>query len=449
MPAILFVAAIVLLVWATVVFVRGGLLVGCLTVLLAGCCFGYPFFHLAVKPIPLTADRILWGVLMVQGVVWWRLGRTDSKRPGSAEFVLAAFFAVLILNTLAHDWRADGFRPLAHLLFYYLMPLGMYWVACQAKVSERGVVRMFACLGAFGVYLAVTALAETRQISWLVWPQYIGSEAIPDFFGRGRGPLLNPVGNGLLMGLCLSAVLVLWPRAGRPGKALLLFAALMICLGMYATLTRSVWLGAGFGTLLLLGLTLPRSWRVPVLAGFLLVALAVGLTQWERILALKRDQGVSAQEGANSVKLRPIMAVVAWKMFVDRPLVGCGFGHYAKEHDNYLADRSSELPLEKARPYDQHNVFLSLLVETGLTGAGLFGLTLTLWIRDSWRITQSSHAPIWARQQAFMFLAWMGNFVVNGMLHDPSVIPGINMVLFFMAGLTVGLRLPARPIQSP
>ena len=448
MPAILLVAAIVFLVWGTVIFVRGGLLVGCLVVLLAGCCFGYPFFHLSVKPIPLTADRLLWGVLMVQSLVWWRLGRTDPKRPGSAEFVVAAFFGVLILNMLAHDWRADGFRPVAHLLFYYLMPLGMYWVAYQAKVSQRAVVRMFVCLGVFGVYLAITAWGETRQVGWLVWPKYIGSDTIADFFGRGRGPLLNPVGNGLLMSLSLGAVLVLWPRAGRLGKLALLTAALLICLGLYATLTRSVWLGAGLGTFLLLGLTLSRRWRVPVLAGSLLVATVVGLTQWERILAFKRDEGVSAQEGADSVKLRPIMAVVAWNMFVDRPLVGCGFGHYAEEHNNYLADRSTEFPLERVRPYDQHNVFLSLLVETGLAGVGLFGLMLMLWIRDGWRIIRSTHTPAWARQQAVVFLALLGNFVVNGMFHNPSVIPTINMVVFFMAGLTAGLRPLARPIRS-
>jgi ABC-2 type transport system permease protein len=84
-------------IWGAVIFVRGGLVVGGLVVLLAGCCFGYPFFHLSAKPIPLTADRILWAALMVQCVVWWRLGRTDPKRPRSVEFVMTAFFGILIL----------------------------------------------------------------------------------------------------------------------------------------------------------------------------------------------------------------------------------------------------------------------------------------------------------------------------------------------------------------
>jgi hypothetical protein len=59
-------------------------------------------------------------------------------------------------------------------------------------------------------------------------------------------------------------------------------------------------------------------------------------------------------------------------MFKDRPIFGCGFDQYTREKMPYLADRTSDLPLEKAKPYVQHNAFLGLLVETGFIGAGLF-----------------------------------------------------------------------------
>ena len=447
MIAVLAVAAVVALVWGIVVFTRGGLLGGCLAVLLAGCCFGHPFFNLPLGPIPLTADRLLWGMLLVQCVIWWRMGLTDPKKPGRAELVLAAFFVVLVLNTFAHDWRANHTQPVSRLLFDYLMPLGFYWVARQAAISERSLVWMFTCLAGFGAYLALTAVAEVNQLSWAVFPKYIASPDFEEFLGRARGPLLNPAANGLLLGTCLIAVLSLWPRVNRAGKAGLLLLASLICLGVYYTLTRCVWLGAGAGLLVYLTLTLPRAWRAPVLIGSLILVTAVGITQWERLLAFKRDRQLSAREVAESVKLRPILAVVAWNMFLDRPLVGCGLGHYQTESVKYLSDRSTALPLETARPYRQHNVFLSLLTETGLIGAGLFLLLLLLWTRDAWLTWRSPLTPPWVRPLAVLFLAMLTNYVASGMFQDISVVTMANMVLFFMAGITSSVK-PSAEVTS-
>jgi O-antigen ligase len=299
---------------------------------------------------------------------------------------------------------------------------------------------MFACLAGFGAYLALTAVAEVNQLYWAVFPKYIASPEYEEFFGRARGPFLNPIANGFLLGACLIGALSLWPRANRAGRAGLLLLASLICLGVYYTLTRSVWLGAGAGLLVYLGLTLPRAWRAPILAGSLILATVVGMTQWERLLAFKRDQALSARDVAESVKLRPVLAIVAWNMFLDRPLVGCGFGHYQSESVNYLADRSTTLPLEKARPFRQHNVFLSVLTETGLIGAGLFILLLLLWTRDAWLTWKSPRTPAGVRPLAVIFLALLANYAVNGMFHDMSVIAMVNMVLFCMAGVASGLR---------
>jgi len=60
------IALLVGVIWGAVVFVRGGLLAGGLAVLLAGTCFGYFAYHAPTEPVPLTSDRILWVLLMVQ-----------------------------------------------------------------------------------------------------------------------------------------------------------------------------------------------------------------------------------------------------------------------------------------------------------------------------------------------------------------------------------------------
>lgn len=439
MEFILLILGIVALVWGLALFLRGGLVVGGLIVLLAGFCFGQPFYTLHVGPVPLTADRVLWGGLLGFYLVWRWLRRADAKPLGSAEYVLLGFCAVLCLCTFLHDWQANKYQPVAQLIFYYLMPIGLYWVVRHSAITERDVKLVFGVLGAFGVYLAATAVAETQQLSWLVFPKYIVTNKDAEFFGRGRGPFLNPSGNGLIMSACLCAALMWWPRLQRWGKLALIGIAGVGFVGLYSTLTRSVWLGAALALALVVGLPIRRSSRIVLLGGGLFIATILVASDWERFLAFKRDKDLSAQQTAESVKLRPILARVAWNMCLDRPLLGCGFAQYPTQCIYYLNDRTTDLPLERARIFIQHNVFLALLTETGLVGMGLFALLLWLWVRDAWRLWQSRQAPLWARQQGLLFLGLMATYLVNAMFHDVSRMPAVTTLLFFMAGVTGGV----------
>ena len=179
-----------------------------------------------------------------------------------------------------------------------------------------------------------------------------------------------------------------WPRLSRQGQ-LLLAGDRRRCFWRpsIAALTRSVWMGGILAVALAVGLALPWSWRLPLLVGGVL---AGACWWWPRsgsnLLAFKRDKALSAEKTAESVELRPIMAVVAWHMFLDRPLLGCGYAQYGTEHRNYLSDRSTDLPLERVRDYIPHNVVLSLLTETGLVGLGLFLAMVFFWTRDAWRL---------------------------------------------------------------
>ena len=440
MEIILIIAALVGLVWASVFFFRGNIMLGCLVVLLAGSCFGHSFFYISLGPLPLTIYRVLWVGLVGVCFVWRRMGKTDPKPVGAAEIAMWAFFAIVFLSAITHDWKTDNYKPIIALVLCYVMPVGIYWTVRQAKLSEGALKLSFAGLGAFGFYLALTGLAEVSNQWWAVFPKYIVSAENAEFLGRARGPLLNPAANGFALCVCLFAGLMLWPYMERRGHAILAAFSLVCIAGVVCTMTRSVWLGFGLGVLILGGLVLPRQWKLPILGTTILLALIVAATQWEHIIHFKRDKELGAQETAESVELRPILARIAWNMFLDKPVFGHGYGQYMNEHGKFLADRSTKLPLEKGRPYVQHNVFLNLLAETGFVGMGLFVLLLILWSRDAWRIWHASEAPIWARQQGLLFLAMLGPYLSNASFHDLSLMPMANMLLFFVAGLTAALR---------
>jgi hypothetical protein len=101
---LLVIAATAGLLWTGVVFLRGGLVGGALLVLLAGSCFGHPFFNVRLEPLPLTSDRLLLAVLSAQYFLYRRWGWTDPKPLARADYLLGAFLLVLAVSTLTHDF---------------------------------------------------------------------------------------------------------------------------------------------------------------------------------------------------------------------------------------------------------------------------------------------------------------------------------------------------------
>ena len=188
---------------------------------------------------------------------------------------------VLTVSTLTHDWQAHANQPMARLVLFYLMPAGLYWVARQSPISPREVRGMFVFLGLLGVYVAATAIAEWQYQSWLVYPQYISAASDPEFLGRARGPLLNPMGNGILMTVCLASTLAWWPQANRPCRLLLLALTGMYALGVYGTLTRCAWISAAAGLCLVVAFYLPRFWRVPILSVGVVAAGVLTAAYWQ------------------------------------------------------------------------------------------------------------------------------------------------------------------------
>ncbi len=450
MEVILFFAVLAGLVWGAALIARGGLLAGCCLVLLAGSCFGHPFFHTQLGPLPITADRLLLAVLVVAYAAFRKLGLADPKPLRKSDYVLFALVGLLVVSTFTHAWWAGHSQPVARLLLEYLMPVALYWVARQTKLTATGVYWVFGLLAAFAVYLGVTAIAESHDLWWAVFPKYVVNSGYKEFLGRGRGPFLNPISCGVFISLGMFAAVLAWPQLSR-GKQLGLLVLLMplYTAGVYYSLTRSVWMGAGLGLLLLGWFIAPRNWRAPAIGGASLLALAFVAANWDSLTSFKRDKNVSEHDMAESAELRPILAVVAWKMFLDCPLLGCGYAQYDREKFKYLADRSSGMTLEKARRYTQHNAFLAFLSQTGIMGLALYVTLLALWGLDAWRLWNAGAAPLWARRQALLFLALLAVYVTNGMFHDICVAPMVNMIVFFMAGVTTGLTQLAAPPRPP
>jgi O-antigen ligase len=435
------IAAICLLVWTGAVLLRGGPLVGCLIFMAVATCFGYDFLNFNAG-VTLTIDRVFWIVVMLLAVIWRQRGWSVPKPLGAADKLALVLVGYLTVRTLLTDPHGTGMMPFVNLVLWYVMPLGIYFAMRQTRFDRRENVIVLASLTFFGLYVAAMVIAERFEVYDVLFPRYIVTsmnDKTAEFVGRGRGPLLHPIITGIQLAACFFAVLMFWPRVGRLGRCGIVLSAAVFAISFYSTMTRSVWMGAGLGLVVIAGLSMPRHWRAPVLGATVLLSGIFAAANWDQFVAFKRDKNLTARETADSVTLRPAMAQVAWLMIRDKPVFGCGFGQYIPEHKNYLSDRSTDLLLERTRNYAPHNLLFGIATETGLVGLGLFLALLGTWAYDAWQLWHTAEAPLWARQQGLFFLAVLSAYLVNGMFHHIALIPMSNLLLFFVAGMNAAV----------
>ena len=348
-----------------------------MVVLLTGTVFGPPFFAID-GPIQFSLDRMLWAGMLAMAMIHWRLGNITWPQLTRLDWLLFAFLGLLLISALRGGEPPTGSSPTARWLFCIVMPMGVYMMARMVPI-RRGDVRLLSGLTiGLAVYLSGTGVMEVAGYSALVFPKHILDPEQWEFLGRGRGPLMNPIGNGVLISLGLTLATLGFIKAGRRGK--LLYAGLVavtLC-GAYVTLTHSVWLGAIAAASIVVVIYSPRWVRVLGLAAVLLFGGAMTMGLKEELLSMKRDKRLTAEDAAKSVELRPLLAVVAWEMFKDRPIIGHGFGHYFQYNRPYHDTRRYDLPLEQVRTYAQHNTFLQVVVDSGLIGILAYASILIL-----------------------------------------------------------------------
>jgi len=423
--------------------------VGGVLVLIIGSVFGYEFFHIAGGPIPLTLDRMLLGCLVILAGWAWLMNKEHLRRANGMDIAIIGIIGLLALSTFIHDYGYAKNLPVSRFLFFYCLPFALYMVVRTAKLNQLDLAAITTAVGFLGLYLAITGIAEVKNFHAIVFPRYIVESTITEFFGRGRGPFLNPVSNGVFQIAGLCCVCFWWPKASQRVRLLIIAMVPILAFGVYATLTRSVWMSLILVTGVVLWVTTDRKQK-----GILIVAATIGAVVLipvigDKFLSFKRDKNVTLAQMSKSAQLRPLFLAVALQMFEDRPLFGCGFGQYAREKTPYLQDSTSSQPLRQTEVYLQHNVFLAYLTEVGLAGVFLLLIMLAVMARSAWLLWINRKRTLEQRQFGLLLAAILICFCVNGMFHDTSIMPMMNYLLFFVAGIVNNIRTAPAMATAP
>lgn len=452
----LFLISIMLVVicWALVVLRYRDRIVGPVRLLpvagfatvVAGSVFSLDFFHVSGGPIPITLDRLLLGGICVLFAVQVLARRETVRRLNGLDLAVLALTAILTYSTVGHDYTYLDNLPLSRLLFFNLLPLALYFVMRHANMDFPDLRLISIGMVVMGGYLALTAIAETRGFGSLVFPRYIMDPAFSEFFGRGRGPFLNPVSNGVFQVIGLACLAMWWHRQPSARMRLLIMSlALLMAIGVYSTFTRSVWLGlivtAGIAFFLPADRRSKGAMIMAATIGFIALFPVVG----EKLISFKRDKNVTVNEMEKSAQLRPLFFTVAMRMVADQPIAGVGFGQYAIAKYPYLQDPKSMQPLAMTKTYMQHNIFLSYVTETGFVGLTALVVMLGVMTRLGWRIWRDPRQAFLHQQFGLLLVVMVANHCVNGMFHDVSIIPMENMLLLFIAAIVNNVATQRSP----
>lgn len=412
-----------------------------LLVVLIGTTFGHSFFNISIGPLPLTIDRVLLALLLLASLALWKMGRNEPKPFNRTDIVVLLLTALLIASTLLHDWQYKDNLPLSRLLFFNLLPISLYFVVKHCRIDTGNLRVFYTTLFLFGAYLASMAIFEQRGLYGLVFPRFIVNPDYYEFLGRARGPFLNPVSCGIYLSVCMVSSAMLWKKAGPPGRMILGFVMAACLVASVLTLTRSVWVGCALSVGLVLWMpSRPQVRGALVVAGSLLLMVAA-ITLADKVGRFQRDKDVTEAEMAQSAKLRPMLAYVAVKMAKDKPIFGHGFGQYTRAKRPYHYHQTNGMQLSLILPYMQHNVILSYLTETGGVGCALLCLLLGTLFLKSWQLWNTTSLSLEARQFGLLGLVVLGNYTLNGLFHDVSIIPHLNALLYLTLGVVENLHV--------
>lgn len=445
MDFLLPVFAIAALTWALVFARHGSLLVGGALFIVVAYVFNHNFLHVGFGPVSLTLGRLMLAGLGLLFLWRYRQGSVKLRPLTGSDWLVVLLVGYLTLRyafTPTPTGVASSVSPTWRLIASFWMPAALYWIIRNANYSQRTWKAMLGCLVGLGVYLAVTGLAEVSEQWWAVFPRFIADPTLGAHFGRARGPALMSASLGVFLAVGFWAAWFLWARVSRGQQIMLVGAMVLMAAGLYATYTRSTWLGLAGGLAVIPILHMPRSWRPALLATMLLTAIVGVVAVGDKLVDMNRED--SNGSAGHSVYQRASFFLVSMNMFRDAPVVGCGFGRFYDCKMPYLADRSQQIELESIRQLDHHNTFLSLLVETGIIGFTLFAALLIAWTRAAWHLVRDSDAESWTRAQGLFTLATIIAYLASAVFHDLTLSPSEQWLLYLTTGVTVGLQSRVR-----
>ncbi|HWR54478.1 MAG TPA: O-antigen ligase family protein [Bryobacteraceae bacterium] len=345
--------------------------------------FSVPFEKALQIPGVGTASRLLGLLAFVTGAAVVTIGAIQQRRAARAPNLL------LVLGTLFTAWSgatvlwslAPSASAARFLTFAQLLAMAwLVWELCRTARQQDWLL---------GAYVAGAALASVATIVRFALNR-------PTYWRRYAASGFDPNDLGLTVALSIPLALYLalkftdWRRYA-------LWAAMALADGAILLSGSRTSLVAG----ILAFIFAAWRWRESALtarvaAVILFLALLLGPVGLAPAASRERLSTLHTELTKGTLHGRTRIWKAGLKAFKQRPIIGVGAGAYPVAVKPRLG-----VPAIPGHEYVAHNAFLSVLVEEGLVGFGLFGLMLAVAVVFAWVMPDRDRA-LWL----IMLLVW-------------------------------------------
>lgn len=362
---------------------------------------------------------------------------------------------LLMLATLAWClgsmiWFGSVTEPRTLFAFvdsFGLLPFALLLVAPVVFGTPARRDVLAAAMTWLGLYVGWVSVAEGLHLYSLVVP---GGLVQPGHthFERALGPSLQVASNGLALLACFAfaCVYVATHRGWRRWVGLV--SATLCVAGIFFTLTRSIWLAAVIGVLVVVARE-PRL-RVFTVAGAVAAVLALGVLFAAAPGVL--DATTERAETSRSVYDRLNANAAAMRVVAARPVAGVGYRQFHEVEAEWVR-QSDDYPIT-AVGIDVHNVLLGHAAELGIIGAALWlavlGTAAAAGMAGRPRVSDDPDLHAYRLLAAGFGLAWI---TVSLLVPISYSLP--TTLLWLAIGIVadpsrLGWRqLPQRPVSAP
>lgn len=358
---------------------------------------------------------------------------------------------LLIMGAVLLSMFVTGKISIRPFLNGFVIPYAMFAICRNVFTGKRDTERFISLLTLpLALYLPVTAIFEHLKMYSLVFPRYIGQTMVGEvelsWGGRAMGAFIQPAVTGMVMSSVFILAMTSLSRMKGGWARLYSFVVVVLTpIGVFFTYTRSAYLG--FAAVLLVLVIYSK--RLRVTAGVLLVAIGLAmLGNWSTVSSSNREAGgLAVTETAES---RLVVAEASMQMFLDNPLLGCGFDQYLDKSLPYVMQiRSTVFGLKGAggaEATNQHNQFISVLTEIGLVGFVPFVILYVLIFRLLGRAMRVETEE-YDRDFVIAVVGVMAAYVSAIMFIEPRWFEFLNTFPMILLGIVSGgyERAVARP----
>lgn len=364
------------------------------------------------------------------------MGRSFLRRPHAPDIflVLFTFYVFVNMNTVGDPLRFNLW------LISCFTPLVAYFFAKQYIKTDGQIKILMVGFMLVTTYFWINSVADHFEIEALVWPKHILDRNVgKSWYGRSRGPFLQPALFGQILGMYLLVHLfALTRRISNFWKVLILINILGGAFGLLYTYTRGGWLATAVGVVTL-AILRPQFRKLVVVAA--VIGVLVGTSG---ILDTGKDEFLEKRlANTGTVENRLGFLANSLRMISDNPLFGVGYFRFPEMRDKY--NKGTEIPFygyirkDASKEVAIHDIYFGRAAEEGLIGLVLFlGFYVAIFRQYLARWRENPQSSWFDRDTVALMGALTVSYLVGGLAIDYRYFDLINILPCFMAGIIAG-----------